>query len=557
MKSIILVLLVAAAAPAAEFVTGQAARAVIGQRTFTDDIQGADRNLIGGVGGVAYANNMLLVADANRVGAAPLNERVLIFKNVSGFLPQPTDELGYNSICPLCVGSADVVLGQPDFVTTNINLNQTGFRTPTAVASDGTVVAVADSDNNRVLIWNHIPTSNGAPADVVVGQPNFTSSSIPPNNVPTARSMRGPSGVWIQNGKLYVADTQNHRILIYNSIPTQNGVAADLVLGQPNLATVVQPDLTKANSGATASNMESPVSVTSDGIHLFVSDLGHNRIMIWNSIPTSNNQPADVVVGQPDTVSAISNNSVALCAADLKGTVNTSNTTSVDPTTGLNVTTTSVTWVSGDQFGTIFSGDTFVINGTAYGVSSVTDTTDLVLASQAPQGNGLSFTHYPTECSGTMDFPRFALSDGTRLFIADGGNDRVLIYNHIPTSNGAQADAVIGQLGGEINQASDSTDSMRTPLSLAWDGTNLYVADSFNVRVLVYTPAEPNVPYSGVRNSASLNVYAAGSVAIGGSIQAKDTVTITINGTDYTYTVLSTDSLDTVTTALAKLDHFR
>ena len=61
--------------------------------------------------------------------------------------------------------------------------------------------------------------------------------------------MRGPSGLWIQNGKLYVADTQNHRILIFNSIPTSNGAAADLVLGQPNLTTFVEPDLTKANTG--------------------------------------------------------------------------------------------------------------------------------------------------------------------------------------------------------------------------------------------------------------------------------------------------------------------
>ena len=193
MKRTILVLL-AASAYAAEFVTGQAARAVIGQRTFTDGSQGADQNLIGGVGGVAYANNMLFVADGNRVGAAPVNQRVLIFKNVSGFLPQPTDVLQYTTPCPVCVGNADVVLGQPDFTTTNTAVSQTSFRTPSAVASDGTVIAVADSDNNRVLIWNQIPTSNGVPADVVVGQPNFTTGSIPPGNIPSAKSMRGPSG---------------------------------------------------------------------------------------------------------------------------------------------------------------------------------------------------------------------------------------------------------------------------------------------------------------------------------------------------------------------------
>jgi hypothetical protein len=298
MKSITLVLLAAVAASAADFSTGQAARLVIGQQTFTQGDQGANQSLVGGVGGVAYAADMLFVADSNRVGASPVNERVLIFKNLSINLPLPTDELFYYTRCPVCIGNADVVLGQPDFLSTNTGVTQSAMRTPTAVASDGRILAVADSDNNRVLIWNSIPSANNAPADVVVGQPNFTASSIP-GNVPNAKSMRGPSGLWIQNGKLYVADTQNHRILIFNSIPTTNGAAADLVLGQPSLTTFVEPDLTKANSGTTASNMESPVSVTSDGVRLFVSDLGHNRVMIWNTIPNANNVPADVIVGQP------------------------------------------------------------------------------------------------------------------------------------------------------------------------------------------------------------------------------------------------------------------
>ena len=45
------------------------------------------------------------------------------------------------------------------------------------------MIAVADTDNNRVLIWSTIPTSNGVPADVVVGQPDFTHNSIPGGNV--------------------------------------------------------------------------------------------------------------------------------------------------------------------------------------------------------------------------------------------------------------------------------------------------------------------------------------------------------------------------------------
>ena len=97
---------------------------------------------------------------------------------------------------------------------------------------------------------------------------------------------------------------------------------------------------------------------------------------------------------------------------------------------------------------------------------------------------------YPTSCNATLNFPRFALAAGSRLFIADGGNDRVLVFNTIPTQNGASADLVIGQIGGSVNQASDAADSLRTPMSLAWDGTNLYVSDAYNRRITVYSMGE-------------------------------------------------------------------
>ena len=52
---------------------------------------------------------------------------------------------------------------------------------------------------------------------------------------------------------------------------------------------------------------------TRDG-KMFVADLGFDRVMIYNSIPSSNTPSADVVVGQPDFTTAGFNNdeSIAL-----------------------------------------------------------------------------------------------------------------------------------------------------------------------------------------------------------------------------------------------------
>src|SRR5262249_20769056 len=319
-----------------------------------------------------------------------------------------------------------------------------------------------------------------------------------PGQVPNAKSLRGPQGVWIQNGKLFIADTQNHRVLIYNSIPSQNGAAADIVLGQKDFSSFVEPDISQAKVDAQSTNMLNPVSVTSDGLRLFVTDLGHNRVLIWNRIPTSNQAPADVVVGQPDMNGSLPNNSFKID----------------DPND-----TTKRSKVLCDATGTDDKGN----------------------------------PTFPPSCNGTLSFPRFALSNGTQLFIADGGNDRVLVFKTIPTQNATAADYVIGQLGGDINQATDAVDSLRTPISMAWDGTNLYVADSYNRRVMVYTPAEHNVPYTGVRNAASLEIFAVGRVTFSGTIKENDQVTIKINDKEYKYKIVKDDTFDKVVKAFVGL----
>src|SRR5690348_7277286 len=99
MKGILVFILLAASGFAADFITGQAARLVIGQQSFTAADPNSTNTIIGGASGIAYAADRLFVADANRIGAQPNNHRVLIFNNISGTVPRPTDELNYGTKC--------------------------------------------------------------------------------------------------------------------------------------------------------------------------------------------------------------------------------------------------------------------------------------------------------------------------------------------------------------------------------------------------------------------------------------------------------------------------
>lgn len=511
--SLLLAALVVPASGQTGYVNGQAARGEVGQPNFlggyensaTATVEGTGINIISTAQGVAATPNLLFIADSSILvpQGSGNNNRVLIFN--SGAFPGPHADLTglQPNRCPLCFFNAINVLGQPDFNTaTQVAAAANTMNVPTAVATDGTILVVADTNNNRVLIWNQIPTSIQQPADLVLGQTNFT--TVAPDSSVTASTLSGPQGVWVYNGKLFVADTQNSRVLIWNTIPTTNNQPADVVLGEPNFTTRYVAPATGAI--AAANTLYDPVSVTTDGTHLFVADLGNHRVLIWNGIPTTNQQPADVEVGQLDMTHNASNDGPNLCAA-----------------TGQNAL--------GDYV-------------------------------------------YQAQCGRSMSYPRFALSDGTRLYVADGGNDRVLIYKSIPTVSGISADNVLGQPDLISNVTSDasqlitstvvsnnsSADTLRTPSSLAWDGTNLWVADPYDARVLYFTPGDSNLilPNSSVLNAASLEIHAEGYVVIalaatGDTITAGNTVTVTIGGTGYTYTIVAGDTLNSIVNALVKL----
>lgn len=500
MKYFALSLALAGAISAAEFRTGQAARAVVGQDSFTRQRAGASAALLGAVSGVAYGNDTLVVSDSTRIPAFPQNQRVLVYRGISQQIPdRKVSSHNWELRCPVCQAEAQAVIGQPDFEKTAIGLAQNRLRTPTGVATDGQRLAVADTDNNRVLIWNAIPSTNEAPADLVIGQKDFNTGVINSGgsgNSPSAQGLRGPQGVWIQGNRLLVADTQNHRILVWNNFPTQNGQAADLVLGAPDFTTFVQPDLVQLPVSASPKSLLNPVAVNSDGVRLIVTDLGHNRVVIWNSFPTQNNQPADFVLGQPDITSTAAmnasdpNNSRFLC-----------------PATGKDAD----------------GNDTF-----------------------------------PYACAATLSFPRFALSDGTRLFIADGGNDRVLVYHTMPNRSGQPADAILGQPDENISSDSDefriaAADTLRTPSGLAWDGTNLYVTDPYNRRVMVFSMGEDTLPLASVRNAASREIFANGNVTFTADPKENDEITIRIASREYKYKAIKDDKVGNVVSALVQL----
>ncbi|MGV3504587.1 MAG: T9SS type A sorting domain-containing protein [Adhaeribacter sp.] len=301
---------------------------------------------------------------------------------------------------------ARLVIGQSSFTAQSTAVNEVNTPAATAVALSGAgAMAVASQTPGRVLLWLSRPLSNGQPADVVVGKPDFTATAF---TSPTAASMRDCAGVAFSpdGKKLLVADAFNNRVLIWNNLPTTNGQPADVVIGQTNF--------TDISAGTTANKLFYPAGLlVTPGGKLVVNDVLNHRVLIFNAIPTTNGAAADVILGQPG------------------------------------------------------------INSNATGTAA-----------------------------NQMNRPWYsAVSPDGKLLVSDTNNHRVLVFNALPTSNGAAANGVIGQTGFNVNPSSGlAGNKLNSPLGLSVSQAGqLAVADYLNNRVLLFD----SIPGS---NGAAANV---------------------------------------------------
>lgn len=286
-----------------------------------------------------------------------------------------------------------------------------------ALAGTGGPLVVADTGHHRLLVWQRAPEGDGTPADVVFGQPDFSSEGRNARGAVSATTCNVPVGVAIRNGMLAVADSWNHRVLLWWTIPSADNVPPDVVLGQGTR------DVGLFNRGAdvAADSMYwcSGVAFTERG--LLVADTGNRRVLVWDTLPEFDGAPADRVLGQRDFVSRDEN--------------------------------------AGETYG--------------------------------PAG---------------MRWPHGLLVTGDgRLVVSDAGNNRIMLWERVPDTDGAPCDAILGQRdarSGDHNGGAywPTATTLNMPYGVAIAGETLVAADTANSRLVGWRLAElaPNAPASGL-----------------------------------------------------------
>ncbi len=340
-------------------------------------------------------------------------------------------------------------------------------------------LVAADSGNHRVLIWHGLPERDEQPADVVLGQPDGQSEGPAAGGRGPEQGMYLPTGVLIHEDRLVVADAWHHRILVWNTVPESNDMPPDVVIGQSG------PSSVEVNRGGNCSptSFYWPFGIAMVGDAFWVADTGNRRVLGWrNGIPGSD-QPADIILGQPDGESREENRGGPAGPASFRWP---------HDITG-----------RGDLLLVADAGDHRVLGWSPQPAGD----TDAHLLLGQPDFSSAEEWPYGPHTSDRFRFPYAASLDshhGTeRLAIADTANNRVLIWDGAPggapcrgadeADGGAPcrgADYVLAQpdfgSNGENRWTSVQHDTLCWPYGLSLRGDRLAVADSGNNRVMLW-----------------------------------------------------------------------
>ncbi len=434
-------------------VTGQAADQVLGQANFTTKTanrgSSVNNNTLSSPTDVEAIGDKLFVADQG-------NNRVIVF-------PLPTTDTNLT-----LTGVAEFTLGQGgSFTSATAGPGSNRMNSPAGIATNGTGFSVAENAGNRVLIWNAIPTAHALP-NVVLGQADFT--TVTGNNTAgsgniDAKSLSAPRGVAYVGTRFHVADTNNDRVLVYNTIPASNHLASDFIIGQ--ISAILDTVWSHPTIDGT---MVSGTRVYADNNRLIMPDPRRHRVLIWNTFPTSNNQPADVVLGQASFTSG---------ARNRNGT----------PTCGT-MSSPSAVWYDGSKLYVADQGNHRVLVWDSLPSNPATQNG---LVADRVIGQADCTTVTATTATGTniltstnkMNTPVGVYVVSGTLFITEQVNDRILAYttSSIAATNDS-ADFVLGaSTGAECFASSSQIGSGQQVYS---DGSKLYIPDKDKHRVLVY-----------------------------------------------------------------------
>ncbi len=115
-------------------------------------------------------------------------------------------------------------------------IGASSFRWPHAICGDDDTMLIADAGDHRLLGWTPPPSDHDRPADLVLGQSDADTNDEFKNRPQGSQRLRFPYSSVVIGDRLAVADTSNNRVLLWDAIPRSgSAIPADFVLAQPDM----------------------------------------------------------------------------------------------------------------------------------------------------------------------------------------------------------------------------------------------------------------------------------------------------------------------------------
>lgn len=388
------------------------------------------------------------------------NNRVLRYPNIAGTIQETANAVwgqGEDGDNPKALSRNKMI--QPP--TSSSLANPNGC----AIDSTGQYLAVADTQNRRVLIFDLNATNPYIAIDVLGTDGSFTTRDYGYYNV-NELSLNSPLGcTFDRSGNLYIADSYNHRVMFYLQATWLAGgaIAANNVL--------CQLDFTSNTPGCSDHQLNFPTTCKIGDINnpdaLYIADQNNNRVVAaaYSSGPMVDTT-LTYVTGQPDF-----------------------NTHSANTTATKMTSPRDLAFDSAGNMWVVEIGNNRVSGWVAIGTGSFPDTTATGILFQA------DFTHNTLGCTAHKCYqPQGMCIDASdNIYVDDTDNNRSVEFtaDTFPQVDPAAA-SVWGQqddLTTNIrNNGGMGCQSLNGPTATAVDNVHglLYVSDTGNDRILVF-----------------------------------------------------------------------
>ena len=338
-------------------------------------------------------------------------------------------------------------------------------------------VFVSDTYRNRILRYKNVASlANAAEAEEVIGQVRLDQGSSNGG----AQGLARPQGICLDRfGRLWVADTGNNRVVMYQSASSRTfPILADKVFGQPNLEKV---DIAFPFT-PTSTSINNPTSVCLDkDDRLWVADSYNSRVLRFDNVSLkSNGAAADGVLCQAN----FSSTSTSIATPSLSNPAR-------SVVSGIAVSSSGSLFVAQQLLNRVIRFDNAASLPNGSNPSAVLGQPNF--SSNPPAGSGLAQMNEPYGIT--------IASDDT-LWVMDSRNIRVTRFASASTkADGASADGFVRtyDLGLEVTPFIDYQSKLWIP---SYADVGRYSADETKPTVSITTkivelPKIGNIVFSG------------------------------------------------------------